>query len=186
MARISRKRIRAYWDISDSADTTTPEGRIEKGRALEDLVCYLFGQVPGITVSKRNELNEFESEEIDVAFWNMKHNKGLYFLPDVIIVECKNWSSAVGSDEVSWFDSKLRRRRAFSYGILVAANGITGNPRDKSRAHDVISNALSEGRQIVVITRAEIDALSDSSELVELIKEKICELAVSGRLFLAR
>lgn len=49
---------------ADNAENTT-----EAGRVLEDLVCYLFKTVPGITVSKRNELNEFHSEEIDVAFW---------------------------------------------------------------------------------------------------------------------
>ena len=170
--------------MSDDADITTANGRIGKGRALEDLVCYLFGLIPGITTSKRNEPNTFQSEEIDVAFWNMKHSKGLYFLPDVIIVECKNWSKPVGSQEVNWFDTKLRNRRAFPYGILIAANGITGDAADRTNAHDVISGALREGRQIIVITRQELESLRNTSELVELIKEKLCQLAVSGRLFL--
>ena len=66
----------------------------------------------------------------------------------------------------------------------VAANGITGNAVGKTAAHDVISAALSEGRQFVVITRQEIENLTLSAELVELIQSKLCELAVSGTLLI--
>jgi len=38
----------------------------EKGRSI----CYVLGQVPGVSITHRNELNAFESEEIDVAIWN--------------------------------------------------------------------------------------------------------------------
>jgi Restriction endonuclease len=178
MAIISQQRIQQFLAAGDNAQTTT-----EKGRALEDLICYIFGKVPGITVTKRNTLNQFLSEEIDVAFWNRRHRNGLYFLQNIILVECKNWSHPLGSQEVGWFDSKLRRR-AQPFGILVAANGITGNADDKTAAHDVISAALAEGRQFVVITRQELENLILSSHLVELIQNKLCELAVSGTLFM--
>lgn len=179
MARISKVRVAQFFQRAGDAETTT-----EAGRALEDLVCYLFEKVPGITLSKRNELNEFHSEEIDVAFWNTQTGRGLYFLPSIILVECKHWSRPVGSEQVSWFDSKLRNRRAFPFGILVATDGITGNAKDKTAAHDIIRSALREGRQIVVITRSEIEQLTDGTHLINLIKEKLCELAVSGTLFL--
>jgi hypothetical protein len=178
MAIISERQIQQFLASGDNAQTTT-----EKGRALEDLVCYIFGKVPGITVTKRNTLNQFLSEEIDVAFWNRRHHNGFYFLQNIILVECKNWSYPIGSQEVSWFDSKLRRR-AQPFGILVAANGITGNADDKTAAHDVIRAALADGRQFVVITRQEIENLTLSNNLVELIQNKLCELAVSGTLFL--
>ena len=184
MARISQRRIQSFFDIADKADTRTAKGRGIKGRALEDLVCYLFELLPGIKLSKRNKLNQFVSEEIDVAFWNSKHSQGLYFLPDVIIVECKNWAVPVGSQEVSWFYNKLRDRRAFPYGILIAANGITGSAEDKTNAHQIIASALREGCQIIVITRQEIESLRDTKQLVEVIQEKLCELAVSGTLFI--
>ncbi len=178
MARISLQRIQQYLTIGDNAATTT-----EKGKALEDLICYIFGKIPGISVTRRNTLNQFQSEEIDVAFWNRPHHNGLYFLQNIILVECKNWSQPLGSDEVGWFDAKLRRR-AQPFGILVAANGITGNAADKTAAHDVISAALTEGRQFVVITRQEIETLTESTELVELIQNKLCELAVAGTLLI--
>ncbi len=178
MARISRERIQQFLSVGDNAATTA-----EKGRALEDLICYLFEKIPGISVTRRNTLNQFQSEEIDVAFWNRPNPNGLYFLQNIILVECKNWSQPLGSAEVSWFDTKLRRR-AQPFGILVAANGITGNAAEKTAAHDVISAALTEGRQFVVITRQEIEGLTLSVQLVGLIQAKLCELAVSGTLLI--
>ncbi len=65
MARISNKKIKDFFTIGDTATTTT-----EKGKALEDLTCYVFDKIPGISVTARNELNMFDTEEIDVAFWN--------------------------------------------------------------------------------------------------------------------
>jgi hypothetical protein len=178
MAILSHKNIKKYFTNSDQSTTFS-----EKGRILEDLVCYLFEQVPGVSVGKRNALNTFSSEEIDVAFWNRMDVDGFYFLPNIILVECKNWSQPVGSEEVNWFDSKLKRRGQ-PFGILIAANGITGNSQKIQAAHEIIRVALSEGRQLIVITRAEIENLRTSDDLVELIQDKLCELVVSGTLFL--
>jgi hypothetical protein len=178
MPRISQRRIHQFLATSDNAATTA-----EKGRAFEDLVCYLFSRIPGVSVTRRNTLNQFGSEEIDVAFWNRPNPNGLYFLQNIILVECKNWSLPLGSAEVSWFDAKLRRR-AQPFGILIAANGITGDAADKTSAHDIISAALTEGRQFVVITRQEMENLTLSIQLVELIQSKLCELAVAGTLLM--
>lgn len=157
--------------------------RLKKGRALEDLICYLFTKVPGIEVSMRNAFNSSGSEEIDIAFWNSNHSDGFYFLKNIILVECKNWSRPLGSEDVSWFDNKLRYR-AQPFGILVAANGITGNSVDISRAHTTINRSLAEGRELIVITRQEIETFSHTAKIVELVKRKKCELAVAGTLFL--
>lgn len=75
----------------------------EKGKALEDLVCYIFSLVPGIEIVERNALNEFHTEEMDVALWNDEHADGLRFLPTLLLVECKSWSADVGSQEVAGF-----------------------------------------------------------------------------------
>jgi hypothetical protein len=178
MPDISHEIIKKYFDAGNQAKTT-----FEKGRALEDLVCYLFEQVPGVSIGKRNTLNTFKSEEIDVAFWNRMDVDGFYFLPNIILVECKNWSQPVGSEEVNWFDSKLKRRGQ-PFGILIAANGITGNSQKVEAAHEIIRVALSEGRQLIVITKVEIENLRFTEQLVRLIQEKLCELVVSGTLFL--
>ena len=68
-------------------------------------------------------------------------------------------------------------------GILVAAAGITGDPTTLTAAHSVLARALAQGREILVITRAEIEKLSDTDELVRLLKQKRAQLAVSGTIF---
>lgn len=178
MSQFSREIIEKYFDASDRSKTT-----VEKGRILEELVCYLFEQIPGVSTGKRNALNTFQSEEIDIAFWNQRDVDGFYFLPNIILVECKNWSQPVGSEEVNWFDSKLKRRGQ-SFRILIAANGITGNSQKIESAHEIIRVALSEGRQLIVITRSEINNLRATEDLIRLIQDKLCELVVSGTLFL--
>jgi hypothetical protein len=146
---------------------------------FEDLVCFIFEKIPGITLPQRNVLNKFESEEIDVAFFNEQHPNGLKSFNHLLLIECKNWSRAVGSVELGAFISKVRNR-GLGFGILIAANGITGRPEDSTAAHQQATLALAEGRQIIVITRTEIEALKISEDLVKLIKTKVCQLIASG------
>lgn len=174
MAVISTPRVRGYLEIGLNGESSA-----EKGKALEDLICYVMGKVPGISITHRNETDVFNSEEIDVALWNEKRQNGLFFLPHIILVECKNWSERVGSEHVAWFDTKLRNR-GLSFGILVAANGITGNAESLTASHQVISNALSEQRQLVVLSNLELMDLTNSGQIVQLMKKKLCELAVRG------
>src|SRR5262245_12631213 len=164
MPAYSRARIRRILRDADAA--TTNEA---KGRLFEDLVCYLFGKIPGITVSQRDVLNRFESEEVDVAFWNEQERKGLKSFHHCILVECKNWSAPVGCAAVRDFLGKLRNR-GLDFGILIAAGGVTGSPEDGKAAHHEVAVALAQKIQLIVITRAEIEALRSSEELVTTIK----------------
>src|SRR5437773_9249028 len=84
-----------------AAETATTNGA--KGKALEDLACYLFGLIPGVSITERNVLNAFKTEEIDVACWNDGDPDGLKSFNAIFLVECKFWSKAVGSEQVSWF-----------------------------------------------------------------------------------
>lgn len=90
------------------------------------MICYLFGLVPGVAITHRNDMNPFNTEEIDVALWNEQDAGGLHFLPNVILIESKNWSNPVSSIEVNWFDTKLRNR-GLDFGILISPHGITGD-----------------------------------------------------------
>jgi hypothetical protein len=177
MAIYSPPQIGQYLNNCDQGMTNHA-----KGKAWEDLTCYLFGRIPGISITQRNTLNAFDTEEIDVALWNDQHKKGLFFLPNIILIECKNWSTPVSSIEVNWFVTKLDHRGQ-NFGILVAANGITGNPQDVTRANQIISTSLSRGIKIVVIRRNEIVGLNNTNEIVSLLKGKLCELAVAGTAF---
>ncbi|AOV92374.1 restriction endonuclease [Vibrio parahaemolyticus] len=174
MAVLSQTRMRGY--IRQGQVATTTKG---KGDAFEELLSYAIGKVSGISVTRRNVLNDANSEEVDIAFFNEQKQNGFFFLPNFILAECKNWSKPLGSIEVNWFDTKLKNR-GLTFGILFAANGISGDAVERTAARDVISNSLKEGRDIVVITEDELLDLANTDELCNMIKEKICDLKVSG------
>jgi hypothetical protein len=177
MPAFSAKRTSQLLHQVRNGVTTT-----QRGRSLEDLVCYLFGKVPGIAITHRDQLNTFQAEEIDVALWNDKLHGVLDYLPNIVLVEAKNWSNPVGSAEVSWFDQKLRNR-GLDFGVLVALSGITGNAEDRTSAHQIIAGSLREQRRIVVMTDTDLTGLRNTDDLIMLIKTKLCELAVTGTLF---
>ncbi|MFQ5874110.1 MAG: restriction endonuclease [Dehalococcoidia bacterium] len=178
MARIPRRQLHDGLERVRSAQT-----RPEKGRALEDFICGLFPLVPGVEIAGRNALNTFATEEVDVALWNARHRLGFYFLPHLVLVECKNWSQPVGTQEVAYFVTRLRQR-ACDHGILLAANGITGVGEELTRAHYEIATALTSGIRVLVLTPTELEGLRDTRELVGLIKKKLCQLVVSGTTFI--
>lgn len=150
-----------------------------RGKALERLVAYLFQSVPGITRTLSNTFNPARSQEIDLTFWNTQHPQGFYFLPFTILVECKNWSRPADSEEVAWFDHKLRYRGQ-SHGIFVAADGITGDASALMFADDIIRHALGQGRHLYIVTVAEIQKLATEDDLVGLFIDKEMALASGG------
>jgi hypothetical protein len=174
MARFSRARIRRYFLTADAAITTATQGA-----QLEELVAYLFTTIPGLRITARNEYSAFGTEEIDLACWNDRATSGLAAIefPAILLVECKNWSKPVSSMEVAWFIMKVWGRGQ-RFGILIAANGITGNGNDLDRAHQLIARALSQGTSILVITREEILRLTSSLDLVRLLQKKLTQLVV--------
>jgi hypothetical protein len=134
MPAYDRAKLRAMIRRAERA-----RSKQNKGKALEDLVVYLFTMIPGVTLSARDEKNVFETEEIDVAFWNEQEPDGLKAFDEILLTECKNWSEPVGSMEVNWFLSKIEDRGE-RFGILLAMNGITGKARDLTAAHKIVAN----------------------------------------------
>jgi hypothetical protein len=174
MAAYSSHTINGFLTTCSTGTTTAI-----RGKAFEDLISHLFDRIPGVEITQRNAMNVFNTEEVDIAIWNNKKPKGLYFLPHIVLIECKNWSNPVSSIEVNWFASKLESRGR-DFGILIANNGVTGDPADLTAAHAVLARHLERGRHIIVINRTEIQGLTDTKDLVKIIKEKLCVLAVSG------
>lgn len=174
MPTIDSQVVADHFARGDGANTSS-----EKGQALEDLIAYLFGRIPGMAVTARNKLDIPGAQEIDIAFWNEGDPEGLRFFDQVLLVECKNWGQPVGHQELAVFSDKLRSRGR-PQGVLVAANGITGDALLLSQAHRQIARSLEDGREILVVTRAEIETLRDTTDLVVLLKRKLAKLAVAG------
>ena len=148
-----------------------------KGAAFEELICYLIGKIQGISHIERNPLSAAGSEELDVVVWNKKHPDGLSSLNNIIPIECKNCVKPISSQEVDWFISKIRRR-SLDFGIMVAAEGITGIAGKLTGAHDIVSGAIQEGIRVIVVTRADIESLATSEQFVKMIQVEICRLVI--------
>jgi hypothetical protein len=175
MAAYDSAVVRGYLAIVDNPPTSAA-----KGKAFEDLACYLVNGIPGVRVTARNEMNTFSTEEIDVACKSDNDPTGLGTLVDFFLVECKGWATAVTSEQVAWFLTKIRHR-GVRFGILIAANGITGEPEHLSRAHFLVAAELAtNGIRMVIVTREEIERLDSGEELAQLIIQKVCNLHASG------
>jgi ElaB/YqjD/DUF883 family membrane-anchored ribosome-binding protein len=85
------------------------------------------------------------------------------------VIECKNWSSKVGKNEITSFKDKLKTLDAKT-GILIARNGITG--RDEYHdARGAIRDAMREGKHIVPITLDQVQKLSSINEWFDLLQK---------------
>lgn len=136
MAAYNLAVIQGYLAIVDN-----PASNAAKGKAFEDLACYLLSGIPGIKITARNEIN---------------------------------------SEQVSWFLTKIRHR-GVRFGILIAANGITGEPEHLSRANFLVGVEMATfGIKMVIVTREEIETLTSGEDFAQLIIQKVCTLHASG------
>jgi hypothetical protein len=150
-----------------------------KGKVLEQFLMWLIPHISGLRVMKANSFSFGRASEIDLTVWNEQHEAGFRSFSPPILVECKNWEKPVGAADVAWFDWKLRLGGA-THGLLVAANGITGNREEKNAAHQIIQHARSDGRTIVIMTLDELAGLLTSLDLRELIIDKVCDIAAAA------
>ena len=150
-----------------------------KGVSFETLAMYLFEHLDGVEVTERDIC--MSSEEIDIVLWNAQREEVLRPWEAVILVECKNWSTNVGAPQLDNFIGKLRRR-SLKTGIFVAALGVTGGfikgDGNEPGAAGIIRSALQEGIRVIVITLADVRALTSLDDIRALIKRRYCGLYV--------
>lgn len=163
-------------DLIDNIESANSSD--EKGASFEELVTYYFSKIPGFTLIASNRFDRFGTGEIDRVFRNQRIDI-CKFLPQLLFIECK-WGEQVDGRDVAWFDWKLRAR-GLRYGVLVATDGISGEPQRLRNANLVIASALRDlpSRRILVITLEELLILQNSLELLELLQTKIGELLIT-------
>lgn len=174
MAPYSASRIQAFVDISVDKTRSTSE----RGRAFEDLFCYLLDKVPGLK-TRRNTLNHYRSEEIDIAVANTQMNNGLACIPHLFLVECKNWSNPVDSPTIGAFIDKLENR-SVELGVLVVASKVTGDPDDLSSAYHKVAMAQARGHRLLVVTLDDLISLRTTRAFTDLLVDRCLGVAVSG------
>jgi hypothetical protein len=150
----------------------------DRGDALEDLFCYLLCELPGIAV-RRNSRDPFQSKEIDIVVANAHEARWLKLYPNVFLVECKNWDDKVGSSVVGDFILKLKEQFVEA-GILVAANGVTGDREDLRSAYHRIAMAQQDGRRVIVITMDQLKDVQSTDDFEELLRDSFLEIVGTG------
>jgi Restriction endonuclease len=146
-----------------------------RGDALEDLVCYLLEELPGVK-TKRNVIDRSRNCEVDVIVANCQHGWMTQY-PKHFFVECKNWDTPADSKVLRDFAMKMEDRYV-EVGVLVTANGITGNPTDLTAAHQEIVIQQAKGRRIIVVTLEEIKLVATTEDFELLLLE--CLMATVG------
>ncbi|MFE9582004.1 restriction endonuclease [Nocardia sp. NPDC006044] len=179
MAELSINAISAHLGrAADPANSTHM-----RGRAYEAALVHVFDGIPGC-VTQSNSLNRFASEEVDISVMNFRERDGLRALPELFLVECKNWSRPVDSARVSTFATKIRHRDC-TLGVLVAASGVTGDPYEKTAAYQAAANALLERTRILLLTTDDLMALTSSKDVVNLLHRRLLDLIAAGTFTLA-
>lgn len=144
----------------------------QKGAALEIVVSDTFCQLEGVGLIRKNVIDNAGSLEIDILLYNQRHPAGLPFLSNHLVVECKNWAVPVNTATLTVFTGKLRKFRV-DVGILVAANGITGDAHERTAAHEHLRHVYDrDGLAVIVIARTELEALRNTDDLGRLVREK--------------
>lgn len=169
---ISADTIQAYSAAIGSASNT-----YEQGRAHEDLAVHLFESVPGCRV-ERNVMNDFRTEEVDVAVGNDRIPAGLPGIANVILVECKDWSRPVDSQAVGYFINKLANR-SVELGILLATSGIAGQDVHQ-HAVALGIGAIARGIKLLLITNDDIASLGTTADFIELVNRRYLRAVATG------
>ncbi|HEV2345500.1 MAG TPA: restriction endonuclease [Actinocrinis sp.] len=166
-----------HSELRRAADRALTAG--ERGRALENAAAYAFSAVPGCEVRGRRTIDPWQSAEIDLLVGNRKREDGLFYLPEIILVECKSSVHPVPVPDVRDFAFKVKHRD-LKLGILIVAAGATGARDRRSAAHHTAAIAAALGTRILLVTTRELMAISTAGEFVELLHEKYFQLAASG------
>jgi DNA-binding response OmpR family regulator len=149
--------------ITELARTVKTEThKQKKGRLLEELLSSLFATIDGFypSINARNDVEEIDvlvRNESPDAFWN---KEGQYLL-----VECKNWQSKVGVEQLRSFLFKLQNRydRA-RLGVLLSINGFTDTVERE------LLSVRSERALVILADGPMLDALVASVDRSALLK----------------
>lgn len=153
--------LRAVW-----AECQVATDRQRKGGLLEQTLKLLFHTMPGLEHVNTNWRSEVE--ELDLVVRNESPDPVLSKEGSIWLVECKNWSSRVGPNEIRVLRDKLRSRHGRApFGIFVAAGGFTSN------VTTVLQQQSNEPELIVAIDGVQLDAWIQSTDRVAWLKERL-------------
>jgi hypothetical protein len=156
-----------------------------KGQRLEALLARVLCSVRGMTLEAQDVVSAYETEEIDLYFWNDRARDGLHFLDCPLIVECKAWSGPVSGRELRTF-ATLLRDKGRSSGVFFALEGITGDALQRSAGFFHLASAMAGGQTVLVVTGNDLETIDSPADLVRLLRRRMLDqvrgqvLAIEG------
>jgi len=114
---------------------------------------------------------------LKLYFGMSKKSDGFYFLPNIIPFGALRLLEKLEREHIKWFINRLKER-GLSFGVLIAMNGLAEDEEERSLVRQQISSALNDERQIVILRGEDFEKIESTEQLVTLVKEKLCELAV--------
>lgn len=152
-----RERLKELYEAAGECKNSQ-----EKGNLLEEFCNMLFGQLIDDTEVLRMNA-ETDIEEIDLVLRNNQENHPWKNLSQIIMVECKNWSSPTGASVVRDFYGKADSLgNECSTGILICWSGITGQDSRKG-AKGAIRDKKRDGFNILQLDKEDIIEAVESS-----------------------
>lgn len=167
------------WIASELAEIDSlGEKPQEKGKRLETLIASIFSDVEGLHFELSNLKNFYQTEEIDLLFWNDRERHGLHFLDCPLIVECKSSKSALSGRALRYFATTLADKGRSS-GVLVALSGVAGKETAATAGFYHMTAALTQGVSVLLVTREDLLSLTSGAGLVALLKRRLLSLVTS-------
>jgi hypothetical protein len=158
--------LRARIDKLDGRSAGNP-----RGRALEQIVCEMFGSLPGVEIGERNILAGSGEAELDILLANTQREDGLPVFGRDVLIECKSSDDPLDSRGVNHFVSQVQRRN-LPWSVIVSLSGITGDRDDWTRAQLEIARAAETRNGIMVFTRDELREIRSVEHFAVVIEQK--------------
>lgn len=156
--------LKELWSKVNSSEDSN-----KKGRLLEDFFSLLIAKDEDFNLLKRNLRTE--SEELDLLVETTGMTKFYSQLKSpMILFECKNWSSRIGTGEVQKFAQKIQNRSRLlcNIGLLVTTSELT------KKANTELVGYRGKDFLIAVMEKKDIETMLEKQlGLSEVVKEAI-------------
>jgi hypothetical protein len=145
----------------------------EKGKTLESVAQCILESVPALHCKYTNLRTR--SSEIDIVV-EYEPSRGRLPLFDELgrytLVECKNWSKAVGVSAVRDFMGKLDKCQS-RLGIIFSRHGVTGVDSGADALREIQSRFDRDGTFLVVFSLEELRKIACGRDFVAALDRKV-------------
>lgn len=143
----------------------------EKGISLEKLGSYLFNNIDGFHVEKRNLKSS--AEESDLSVSNESRDPFFEKLGSPILVECRNVKKSFSAKDARDFIGKIGSL-GLNFGVIISRRGLSGKINQDAKL--VVRESRKEGITIIPLEIHDIEFISNGADPIRIMKRKYYDL----------